>query len=145
MESIAQSATTIVGDVLLFLAFMAALLVGLLIAAARMPADNPLRRILHAVSIRLGALLGLGVVAIPVETIPGIDIAFDFGAFALMIYFCVTLIRDVIAITKESRASAAAPPRIEIQARSVAEEPAFARRDLQLAERKDKTASRLPH
>jgi hypothetical protein len=59
MDQFFQSATTVVGDGVFLIVSLSALFVVLVIAAARMPADNPLRRILHAVSLRIGAFLGL--------------------------------------------------------------------------------------
>jgi hypothetical protein len=144
MESIIQSGTTIVGYGVFLIVFLSALFVVLVIAAARMPADNPLRRILHAVSVRIAAFLGVSAIAIPVQEIPGVDIVVDFGAFMLLGYFCVTLIRDVIAIAKEARTPSAALPRVEIQARTLTDEAPRLSRDLQLSGRKDKATSQLP-
>jgi hypothetical protein len=96
------------------------------------------------VSVRIAAFLGVSAIAIPVQEIPGVDIVVDFGAFMLLGYFCVTLIRDVIAIAKEARTPSAALPRVEIQARTLTDEAPRLSRDLQLSGRKDKATSQLP-
>ena len=48
-----------------------------------MPASNPLKRVLAALSYRLGATLAAGAVAIPLEPIPGIDMLYDDRPIAL--------------------------------------------------------------
>jgi hypothetical protein len=144
MDQVLQTFSNIVGDILLFVSFMAALLVGLLIAAARMPADNPLRRILHAVCQRVGLLLGAAV-AIPVlQPFPFIDIASDVAIPALFIWSLLRMFVEIAAIMKDARASSVATPHIEIQARTLTEEPSRLSRDLQLSGRKDKATSQLP-
>jgi len=45
----------------------------------RMPETNPLKRLLTALCYRLGATLAAGAIAIPLEPIPGIDLAYDIG------------------------------------------------------------------
>jgi hypothetical protein len=102
---------TIVGDLLLFIIVMLGLLIGLLVWMARLPPDNPVRRILHALALRVGAMLGAGTVAIPVQPIPGIDVAYDLALPALVIYLAFTFFREVSRILKE--APTPAPPRID--------------------------------
>ena len=48
-----------------------ALLIVLLVVVSKMPDDHPLKRILTALSYRIGATLAAGVVAVPIEPIPG--------------------------------------------------------------------------
>ena len=59
----------IFADLLIFVGAMAALLVVLLIVVALLPATNPLKRILTALSFRVGATAAAGALAIPVEPI----------------------------------------------------------------------------
>ena len=59
-------------DLLVFVVVMFALLILLILVIARMPDHNPLKRIFNALAFRVGATLGAGVVAIPLEPIPGL-------------------------------------------------------------------------
>jgi hypothetical protein len=63
----------IIRDLLIFVAVMFALCIVLIVVISKMPDDNPLKRILTALSYRLGATLAAGTIAIPVEPIPGLD------------------------------------------------------------------------
>ncbi len=67
----------IIRDLLIFVAVMFALFIVLLVVVSKMPDDNPLKRILRALSYRVGATLAAGVVAVPVEPIPGLDVLYD--------------------------------------------------------------------
>ena len=81
-------------DLLLFVAAMAALLVALIVAIARLPNSNPLKRLLTALSWRVGATLAAGVLAIPLEPIPGVDALYDVGAPLALLWYWWTFIRD---------------------------------------------------
>ena len=59
-------------DILIFVAVMSALFIALIVIVSKLPEDNPLKLVLSALSRRVGITLGAGVVAIPVEPIPGI-------------------------------------------------------------------------
>jgi hypothetical protein len=77
----------------------------LVIAALRLPADNPLKRVVTALCFRVAATLGAGIIAIPVEPIPGVDMAYDVAAaVGLAIYwlsFFVTAARVVFHTQKK--------------------------------------------
>jgi hypothetical protein len=105
-----ESLANIIHDLLVFIGAMAVLSVATLIAIARLPADNPLRRILYALSLRVGITVGAGVVAMPAQSIPGVDVAYDVAVPTALIYFWVTLIREVLAILKDSRRAAITSP-----------------------------------
>ena len=78
----------IVRDLLIFVAVMTALLIALLVVVARMPNDNPLKRVLTALAYRIGATAAAGALAIPIEPIPGLDALYDIGVpIALIIYW----------------------------------------------------------
>jgi hypothetical protein len=77
----------IVRDLLIFVAAMTALLIVLLVVIARLPNDNPLKRILTALSYRVGATAAAGALAIPVEPIPGLDVAYDVGVPIVLILY----------------------------------------------------------
>jgi hypothetical protein len=62
--------TAVVRDLLIFVVMMFVLLIVLLIVVSTLPDNNPLKRILAALSYRVGATLGAGVMAIPIEPIP---------------------------------------------------------------------------
>ena len=57
-------------DLLIFVAFMTVLLVALVVIISMLPADNPLKRTLTALSYRVGATAAVGALAIPIEPIP---------------------------------------------------------------------------
>ena len=67
----------IVRDLLIFVGVCLALLVTVLIVVARMPRDNPLRQLLSELCRHLAVTLAAGAVAIPIEPIPGLDVAYD--------------------------------------------------------------------
>ncbi len=60
----------IVRDLLIFVAVMTALLIALVVIVSRLPDDNPLKRLLTALSYRVGATAAAGALAIPIEPIP---------------------------------------------------------------------------
>ena len=84
----------IIRDLLIFVGAMAALLVAAVVVVSRLPDTNPLKRILSALCYRLGATLAAGVVAIPIEPIPGLDVAYDIGVPIALIWYCWTFFRD---------------------------------------------------
>jgi hypothetical protein len=99
MSSVAE----IVRDLLIFVAVMAALLIALVVIVSRLPDTNPLKRVLSALSYRLGATIAAGAVAIPLEPIPGVDMLYDFGVPIALIWYWYTFFRD-------ARRLAANPP-----------------------------------
>jgi hypothetical protein len=78
----------LIQDLLIFVVVMFALLIALIVIIFKMPNDNPLKRVLTALSYRVGATAAAGLVAIPVEPIPVIDFLYDFAVpIALIIYW----------------------------------------------------------
>jgi hypothetical protein len=59
-----------------------------------LPDQNPLKRVLSALSYRLGATIAAGAVAIPLEPIPGVDMLYDFGVPVALIWYWYTFFRD---------------------------------------------------
>jgi hypothetical protein len=96
-------AATVIRDILIFAGVMTALLVGLLIAIARLPSGNPLKRVLWALCLRIGAMIGAGLLAIPIEPIPGLDIAYDLAAPLGLVVFWVTFFRKATAIMRQAK------------------------------------------
>jgi hypothetical protein len=84
----------IIRDLLIFVAVITALLIALVVVISKMPDTNPLKRILTALSYRLGATLAAGALAIPLEPVPGIDVLFDIGVPILLIWYWFTFFRD---------------------------------------------------
>jgi hypothetical protein len=84
----------IIRDLLIFVGAMATLLVAAVVVVSRLPDTNPLKRILSALCYRLGATLAAGVVAIPIEPIPGLDVAYDIGVPIALIWYWWTFFRD---------------------------------------------------
>lgn len=89
-----SSIAEIVRDLLIFIAVMTALLIAFVGIVSRMPDTNPLKRVLSALSYRLGATIAAGAVAIPLEPIPGVDMLYDFGVPVALIWYWYTFFRD---------------------------------------------------
>jgi|SRR4029077_18282704 hypothetical protein len=84
----------IIRDLLVFVAAMMGLLVVLIVVVSKMPHDNPLKRLLTALTYRVGATAAAGALAIPIEPIPGIDALYDFAVPVLLIWYWFTFLRD---------------------------------------------------
>ena len=84
----------IIRDLLIFIAVMFALCIVLLVVISKMPDNNPLKRLLTALSYRIGATLAAGAVAIPIEPIPGLDVFYDIGVPIALIWYWFTFFRD---------------------------------------------------
>src|SRR5215813_840591 len=82
-------------DLLIFVAFMTLLLVALIVIVSMLPADNPLKRTLTALSYRVGATAAAGALAIPIEPIPGLDVAYDVGAPLFLLWFWYRFFKDL--------------------------------------------------
>ena len=85
----------IVRDLLIFVAVMTALLIVLIVVISMLPADNPLKRILTALSYRVGATAAAGALAIPIEPVPGLDALYDIGAPILLLWYWLTFFREI--------------------------------------------------
>jgi len=81
-------------DLLIFVVAMTALLIVLIVVISRMPDENPLKRVLTALSYRVGATAVAGLVAIPVEPIPGLDVLYDFGVPVALIIYWISFFRN---------------------------------------------------
>ena len=77
----------IIRDLLIFVVVIAALLITLVVVISKMPDTNPLKRLLTALSYRLGATLAAGAIAVPLEPIPGVDTLYDIGIPLLLIWY----------------------------------------------------------
>ena len=77
MREMPATIMEIIRDLLIFVAVMFALCIVLIVVISKMPDDNPLKRILTALSYRLAATLAAGAVAVPVEPIPGLDALYE--------------------------------------------------------------------
>jgi hypothetical protein len=86
----------IIRDLLIFVAVTFALFIVVLVVVSKMPDDNPLKRILTALSYRVGMTLAAGVVAVPIEPIPGLDVLYDIGVPILLLWYWFTFFRDSI-------------------------------------------------
>lgn len=92
-----SSIEAIIRDLLIFVVAMSALLVALLVIVSRMPDDNPLKRILAALSYRVGATAAAGLIAAPAMPIPGLDAVVDIGAPILLVWYWWTFFRGLWA------------------------------------------------
>ena len=86
----------IIRDLLIFIAAMFAMCIVLIIVVSNLPDHNPLKRILNALSYRVGATLLAGAVAVPVEPIPGLDVLYDLAVPIALIWYWLTFFRDAV-------------------------------------------------
>jgi hypothetical protein len=84
----------VVRDIFIVIGVMTALLILLIVIIAKMPADTPLKRLLKALSYRMGATIAAGVFAIPLEPIPGLDVLYDIGAPLLLLLYWVSFFKN---------------------------------------------------
>ena len=84
----------IVRDLLVFVVAMSAILAALLVIISRMPDDNPLKRIMVALSFRVGATAAAGMLVIPATPIPGLDTIIDIAAPLALLWYWWTFFRD---------------------------------------------------
>jgi hypothetical protein len=89
----------IIRDLLVFVAVMTGLVIALVVVVSKMPHDNPLKRLLTALTYRVGATAAAGALAIPIEPIPGIDVLYDFTIPILLIWYWFTFLRDAWRIS----------------------------------------------
>src|SRR5215469_6767213 len=68
------------------------------VVITKMPDTNPLKRILTALSYRLGATLAAGALAIPLEPIPGIDVLYDIGVPIVLIWYWFTFFKNAFGM-----------------------------------------------
>jgi hypothetical protein len=85
----------IIRDLLIFVVAMSVVLAALMVIISRMPNDNPLKRIMVALSYRVGATAAAGMLVIPSTPIPGLDAAIDIGAPIALLWYWWTFFRDV--------------------------------------------------
>lgn len=69
--------------------------VALIVVISRLNNENPLKRVLSALSFRAAATLAVGAVALPVEFVPGIDALYDIAAPIGLVWFWYTFFRDL--------------------------------------------------
>jgi hypothetical protein len=94
-----QSVVELIRDLLIFVVAMFALLIALVVIVSRMPDDNPLKRILSALSWRVGATFAAGALAIPIEPIPGLDTLYDIGVPIALLWYWITFFRGAARTT----------------------------------------------
>lgn len=94
----------IIRDLLIFVAAMTGLLVALIVVVSKLPDSNPLKRLLTALTYRVGATAAAGALAIPIEPIPGIDALYDFAVPIVLIWYWFTFFRDTWRMSKASPA-----------------------------------------
>jgi hypothetical protein len=98
----------IVRDLLIFIGVCLGLLVVLLVVVALLPRDNPLRQLLGEVCQHLAVTVAAGAVAIPIEPIPGLDVAYDTVVPLALLYYWGRFAWRVFAIL--SHRNTPAPP-----------------------------------
>jgi hypothetical protein len=78
---------------LIFTAVMFALLIVLIVIISQMPDNNPLKRILTAMSYRVAATFGMTAVAIPLEVMPPVELAYDIAAPIVLALYWLSFFR----------------------------------------------------
>jgi hypothetical protein len=68
-----------------------AIFLAFVVIVSLLPRDNPLRDMLAAVTKRLGVTLAIGVVALPIEFVPIVDMIFDVAAPLGLAWYWVSL------------------------------------------------------
>ena len=106
-----SSIAEIIRDLLIFVVAMTALLIVLIVVVSKLPHDNPLKRVLTALSYRVAATAAAGAVAIPVEPIPGLDALYDVAVPVALIWYWFTFFRDARRTVRDVTPSAR-PPQI---------------------------------
>src|SRR5215467_14200774 len=109
-----SAVTEIIRDLLIFVVAMTALLIVLIVVVSKLPDDNPLKRILTALSYRVGATAAAGLVAIPVEPIPGLDVLYDIAVPLALIWYWFTFFRDAMKGQPANTATKTVPGEPEI-------------------------------
>ena len=90
----------IIRDLLIFIAATFAMCIVLIVVVSNLPDQNPLKRILTALSYRVGATLLAGAVAVPIEPIPGLDVLYDLAVPIALIWYWLTFFRDAVRSPK---------------------------------------------
>ena len=91
----------IVKDLLIFVVVMFALLIALIVIVSKMPDNNPLKRVLTALSYRIGATAAAGLLAIPIEPIPGLYVLYDIGVPVALIIYWISFFKNASRITTD--------------------------------------------
>jgi hypothetical protein len=96
----------IIRDLLIFIGAMFAMCIVLIVVVSYLPEQNPLKRILTALSYRVGATLLAGAVAVPIEPIPGLDALYDLAVSVALIWYWFTFFRSALKSPPAGRAQA---------------------------------------
>jgi hypothetical protein len=102
-KEVLSTLAEIIRDLLIFVAVMTALLIIHLVIVSKMPDSNPLKRLLTALTHRVGATAAAGALAVPVEPIPGIDVVYDVAVPILLVWHRFTFFRDAWRMSKASQ------------------------------------------
>jgi hypothetical protein len=86
----------IIRDLLIFIGAMFAMCIVLIIVVSKLPDENPLKRLLNALTYRVGATLLAGIVAVPVEPLPGLDVLYDLAVPVALVWYWFTFFRDAL-------------------------------------------------
>jgi hypothetical protein len=101
----------IIQDLLVVVGLITVLLVGVVFAIVKMPARSPLKRTLTALCFRLAATAVAAALAIPIEPIPGLDVAYDIAAPIMLLVYWISFFKNARWKTTGSRTPMTRPPR----------------------------------
>ena len=99
MDSLIGLLEFVIGAVVALIAIVLILLV----VISQLPANNPLRQVLSLLVARIGATAAAGVLAVPIEPIPGLDVLYDIGAPILLLCYWYTFFRRIRPTLSKSR------------------------------------------
>jgi len=102
MTAMLSTIAEVIRDLLIFVGVITALLITLVVIVSKMPDTNPLKRVLTALSYRLGATLAAGALAIPLEPIPGIDVLYDIGVPIVLVWYWFTFFKNPFGVKSTS-------------------------------------------
>jgi FtsH-binding integral membrane protein len=90
-------------DMLVFFALMFAPLIVLAAVIWMISDGNPLKRLLTALNYRVGATATAGMVAIPIEPLPGLDAIYDIVVPLALIWYWFIFFRDAFQMSRSRR------------------------------------------
>src|SRR5262249_9201009 len=96
-----QKETALIRDLLIFIAVMFALCIVLIVVISMLSNDNPLKRILTALSYRIGATLAAGMIQSASSQFR-LDVLYDIAIPIALIWYWFTFFRDAIRPAERS-------------------------------------------
>jgi hypothetical protein len=106
-----HTAELIVRDLLVFVGALFVLTVVLILVVVRLPPEHPLKAMFTALTWRVGATFGAGLLAIPIEPIPGLDALYDIAVPIGLAIYWITFLRNLMRGPRRTLRAPYAPTR----------------------------------